>query len=280
VAVGPAGTVGAGAGRHRDPRRADRAPGTVRPPWAILRDRALTTGAHRALETGTQRVTTGISPHLVWDWNGTLLDDGAALIDAVTAGFRAAGLAPVTALRHQEHFQRPVARFFDRLAGRAISADERRVLQRAFDDSYAGAAPDLRLAADAVEALTWWRAQGGTQTVLSMCDQVTLDGSIEKYGLGTHFEQVDGHRGTGPDVKAWHLRRHLDRIGRPDGNAVTLVGDTVDDALAAVEAQIRCVLYHPGHDMSLQSLSSLRATGLPVARSLTEAAKVALDLAN
>lgn len=34
--------------------------------------------------------------HIVWDWNGTLFDDGDALVQATIDAFAAAGLSTVT----------------------------------------------------------------------------------------------------------------------------------------------------------------------------------------
>ena len=55
------------------------------------------------------------------------------------------------------------------------------------------------------------------------------------------------------------------------GPDVVLIGDTVDDALAAQAVGARCVLYSGGFTEARQ----LRATGAPVVDTLTEAVALA-----
>ncbi|WP_031085710.1 phosphatase, partial [Streptomyces sp. NRRL WC-3549] len=56
--------------------------------------------------------------HLVWDWNGTLLDDITAVVGATNAAFAEAGLPPMTLERYRETYCVPIPRFYERLLGR------------------------------------------------------------------------------------------------------------------------------------------------------------------
>jgi phosphoglycolate phosphatase-like HAD superfamily hydrolase len=46
--------------------------------------------------------------HLVWDWNGTLLDDLALVVAATNASLATAGGRPITAEEHRRDFRRPI----------------------------------------------------------------------------------------------------------------------------------------------------------------------------
>ena len=92
--------------------------------------------------------------------------------------------------------------------------------------------------------------------------------------LTAHFRRVDGLPGTaGGGLKAGHLARHLAELGI-DGTDVVLIGDSLDDADAAHAVGGAAVLYTGG----FTDPARLRASGLPVADSLTEAVKLAKDL--
>ena len=83
--------------------------------------------------------------------------------------------------------------------------------------------------------------------------------------------RVDGLRSAiGGDRKAIHLARHLDALDLP-GESAVLIGDSVDDADAAESVGAACVLYTGG----FTSAERLRATGRPVADTLTEAVHLA-----
>lgn len=218
----------------------------------------------------------GYPEHIIWDWNGTLLNDGKALVDSVISAFAALGLPPVTVEDHRRHFTRPIANFFEKLAGRRLSASERRNILEHFSAAYRRRQAELTPTVDARYALEKWIKAGGTNSILSMCDHDSLDSLIRREGLGELFTRVDGYTGQGPDTKSWHLSEHLRRLGtpaRPD--VAVLVGDTVDDALAARAAGTRCVIYFSGAG-ALQGLDSFKDLSVPVVRTLTSAVNWAL----
>jgi beta-phosphoglucomutase-like phosphatase (HAD superfamily) len=49
--------------------------------------------------------------HVIWDWNGTLLDDVGAVVEATTVAFRQAGIdVAVTGETYRRSFTRPILR--------------------------------------------------------------------------------------------------------------------------------------------------------------------------
>lgn len=46
--------------------------------------------------------------HLVWDWNGTLLDDNDAVVGATNAAFAEVGLEPLTLEQYREMYCIPI----------------------------------------------------------------------------------------------------------------------------------------------------------------------------
>ncbi|TXS15598.1 HAD family hydrolase, partial [Streptomyces sp. wa22] len=56
--------------------------------------------------------------HLVWDWNGTLLDDIHAVLGATNAAFAEVDLAPLTLKQYRETYCVPIPKFYERLMGR------------------------------------------------------------------------------------------------------------------------------------------------------------------
>jgi phosphoglycolate phosphatase-like HAD superfamily hydrolase len=81
--------------------------------------------------------------------------------------------------------------------------------------------------------------------------------------------RIDGLReAIGGGSKAPHLRAHLDALGL-DGPECVLIGDSVDDAHAALEVGARVVLYDGGFTHG----DLLRATGQPTMSSLLDAVR-------
>lgn len=50
--------------------------------------------------------------HLVWDWNGTLLNDLALVVACTNAAFASAGGSPISVDQHRVKFRRPVADYY------------------------------------------------------------------------------------------------------------------------------------------------------------------------
>ncbi|GIG85518.1 HAD family hydrolase [Plantactinospora endophytica] len=209
--------------------------------------------------------------HLVWDWNGTLLDDLTLVVAATNVALAGAGGPAVTAEEHRTQFRRPIADYYAEVLGRAVDAEEFGRLDQLFHEAYRVGLASCELAADATIAIRSWT---GTQSLLSMWFHDELVPAVDRYGLTALFRRVDGLRGTvGGERKAGHLARHLAESGI-DGTSAVLIGDSIDDAEAADSVGARCVLYTGGFTDSAR----LRAAGWPVADSLTEAVELAAKL--
>ncbi|BEL04575.1 HAD-IA family hydrolase [Actinoplanes sichuanensis] len=212
--------------------------------------------------------------HIVWDWNGTILGDGGALIAATVDALVACGFPAITRADYQRHHCQPIPLFYERLAGRALDAGEQQRLDECFRVAYARHRRTAALTADASAALRRWAATGATQSLLSMYPHTELVALVTAAGIGRYFVRVDGSVGADLASKAPHLARHLQRLGLA-AEQVVLVGDSVDDALAARECGLRCVIYHAGDD-ALHAREHVTALGVPVVSSLQAAVDVAL----
>ncbi|WP_229400410.1 HAD family hydrolase [Micromonospora okii] len=209
--------------------------------------------------------------HLVWDWNGTLLNDLSLVVAATNAAFASVGGPSVSADEHRVRFRRPIADYYAEVLGRAVDDEAFGELDRIFHDAYRGGLTTCALADDATAAMTAWP---GTQSLLSMWFHDELVPTVRTYGLTGRFARVDGLRAeVGGGRKAESLVRHLAGLG-VDGREVVLIGDSIDDADAALSVGGRAVLYTGGFTDAVR----LRASGHPVADTLGEAVALAAAL--
>jgi phosphoglycolate phosphatase-like HAD superfamily hydrolase len=211
--------------------------------------------------------------HIVWDWNGTLFDDGDALVRATIDAFAAIGIAGVTTARYQACFTRPITHFYDLLAGRTLTPGEQTLLDEHFQHSYARRLATATVHSDTVGALTACRATGRTQSLLSMYPHDQLVALPQLRAIAHFFTRVDGMGVAESHRKQPHLRRHLAALGT---RRVLVVGDSGDDVAAARACGVRCVLYHP-RERPLLSQNRVDDLGVPVARDLPAAVLLASD---
>ncbi|WP_306326884.1 HAD family hydrolase [Streptomyces venezuelae] len=211
--------------------------------------------------------------HLVWDWNGTLLDDIGAVIGATNAAFAELGLEAITLERYRELYTVPVPKFYERLMGRLPTDAEWLVMDGVFHRHYWERAVGCGLTAGAAELLAARQQSGFTQSLLSLAPHADLIPLVRRHGIAERFVRMDGRVDASTDGKSGHMVRHLAALGIA-AERVVVIGDAADDAIAAQHVGARAVLYTGGS----HSRASLERVGVPVVDSLEEAVSVAEEL--
>lgn len=205
-----------------------------------------------------------MAQHLIWDWNGTLLDDLSLVVAATNVSLAFVDGPQVTADEHRRGFRRPISAYYEDVLGRQVVEAEFTIMDRLFHDTYRAGMAECRLAWGVAEAMAAWP---GSQSLVSMFFHHELVSVVDSYGLTDRLQRVDGLRGVpGGGPKAPHLRAHLSVLGLV-GDDCVLIGDSLDDAAAAASVGACIVLYCGG----FTDEDRLRATGLPVATTLVEA---------
>lgn len=196
---------------------------------------------------------------VVWDWNGTLLDDAALCVESMNGVLGAYGLPRLDAARYQALFRFPVVEYY-----RALGFDfDRHPFERVgleFMDRYEARRTECSLRRGARETLAAVRTAGVAQYVLSAYQERRLRSLLEHHGLTRFF---DGVAGGGDDFAHGKIDRALAWRASwesPDGARVLLIGDTDHDAEVARAMGADCWLIAGGH----QSSERLRAAGVPL----------------
>jgi phosphoglycolate phosphatase-like HAD superfamily hydrolase len=214
------------------------------------------------IEPGTGRIS-----HVVWDWNGTILDDNDAVVTAVNTVCAGFGRDPIDIDTWRHVYRRPLLDCYQDLLGRPLSEQDWADIDRNYHDAYRALLSTTRLAPGGPTELERWRAAGGRQSLLSMWFHDELVPLVTEHGLVDLFTRIDGLRvSVGGAGKAEHLAEHL-AAQQLDPADVLVIGDVVDDAAAADAVGARCVLVTTG----VATRATLAATGVPVADSVGEA---------
>ncbi|MFJ9853472.1 HAD family hydrolase [Streptomyces sp. NPDC101150] len=213
--------------------------------------------------------------HIVWDWNGTLFHDTDAVIGATNSAFAEIGLEPISLERYRELYCVPIPRFYERLLGRLPTDAEWLMMDDAFHRHYSEHRVRCGLAEGVDLLLEGWQAAGHSQSILSMYGHDELIPLVRGFGIEARFVRVDGRTGPSGGGKSTHMVRHLAALKGVDPGRTVVIGDAVDDAVAARDAGAHAVLYTGGS----HSRASLLAAGVPVVDTLAEAVEVATQLA-
>jgi len=206
------------------------------------------------------------NPYFVWDWNGTLIDDVGAALNALNRMLAARGLPPTTRDYYRAHFGFPVRPFYAEL-GVDLAHEDWDAICTDFH-RFIGEEKDQHLRPDARDALARVRDSGAGQSILSALHQDLLLRDTAREGVAGFFEHrygVDNLDGASKLSRGRELFARL-RTDHPEAD-FWFLGDTLHDAEVAAALGCPCMLVAGGH----QNTARLAAAGVPVADSLVAA---------
>lgn len=205
---------------------------------------------------------------IIWDWNGTLLDDNHASLSALNAILSRRGLESVDLDYYRKNFAFPVRYFYESLGVKIECEDWDRLAQE-YHDAYHEC--ELRLVADAKDALEFVRDNGVSQAVVSAMREDYLIFDMDRFGIRPYFESVLGTNNLDGCSKLSRIRDYVALAGGREEYVV--IGDSLHDREVADAIGARCVFYGGGsHDPS-----RLREFGV-VADTLLGAVREAIKL--
>ena len=204
--------------------------------------------------------------HVLWDFNGTLLDDVNVCMESVNLLLSRRGL-PILRSReeYQSHFRFPIEDYYAHV-GFDFTKDPYPVLAHEWIAEYRAREQTAPLCPGAEEALRYVKALGITQVLFSATERKMLEEQAVGLGIRQYFDHIVGNDNIYAEGKIAQGKWWMERI-RPE--KALLIGDTVHDAAAANAMGIDCILVAAGH----QSRQTLEGTGYPVVADLHEFAK-------
>lgn len=205
---------------------------------------------------------------VIWDWNGTLLNDLDICIQSMNPLLEARKLPGLTANRYKDIFTFPVQVYYEKL-GFDFDREPFDIPAMEFMDNYHALLHKSQLFPDVLPALNYLKDEGYRLFVLSAMEQESLVKTINQHKIDTYFEQVVGienHFAHGKIHRGKDLLASLDLLPEQ----FLLVGDTLHDKEVADVLGCSCVLVAQGH----QAKDRLAKNGNEVLKNLDELQKL------
>ena len=202
--------------------------------------------------------------HIIWDWNGTLLNDAWLCVEVMNGMLRQRNLPLLTLDRYRDIFDFPVKDYYERL-GFDFTKDPFKTVGMEFMIRYNQRQKECNLHENVTEILSCVGKKGYRQCILSAREQNELRQETIDLGVNRFFEYIDGlddHYAHGKTDVGIRLLKELN-IKK---EKILFIGDTRHDADAARELGIDCILVPNGH----QSMERLVNCGFPLVTSLDE----------
>ncbi len=193
--------------------------------------------------------------HVLWDWNGTLIDDLAGCLECIDSMLGRRNIAQLGSVEaYHRVFCFPIRDYY-RKAGFDFGQESFEDLAVEFTDLYFNMPFGLQDGAEAV--LQAVRDLGVKQVILSATKLELLKEQVASYGILPYFDELIGISDIYGAGKIDVAKQFIARCKPP---CAVLIGDTVHDFEVAAALGIDCVLVARGH----HSRATLECCGVPV----------------
>lgn len=192
--------------------------------------------------------------HIIWDWNGTLLNDIKLCVEVNNGLLRAHGLPELTIERYQRLFGFPIQNYYKDL-GFDFDKTPFEGLAEHYVSVYEAEAKHAALHDGVTKVLGAVKAGGKTQSVLTAANESHVHDMMDHFSLWEFFDNVFG---IGDRFAASKIERGRDLITH-SGISVErtlLVGDTDHDHEVGEALGTDILLVAHGHQ-SFERLSEL-----------------------
>ncbi len=201
---------------------------------------------------------------VIWDWNGTLLNDIDLCINSINVLLRDRALTEINSKTYKEVFSFPVQKYY-KILGFDFEKEDFSVPAHQYIDLYYAGFNTCNLQKHAIELLQHFQQNGTRQFVLSAMEHEMLEKTLKLKGIFNYFEGIAGLKDHYAVSKA-EQGKQLIRQFNLDRERTFLIGDTTHDFEVATGLGVPCILIADGH----QSIERLTQTGGIVIGNLKE----------
>jgi len=198
--------------------------------------------------------------NVIWDWNGTLLNDAHIGYQAETELFRRYGLKTQTAEERRKNFCMPIEVYYTRMGFAFSKVDYQAISDEwlSIYESFVETAPVFEGVSDMLHAI---QSAGKKQFVLTAAPEVHVHAMTQKHGIHHYFDAVYGLANARADSKI-ERGSELIRDNLIDPDRTILIGDTTHDYEVGEALGTDVLLIADGHN-SFEALCKVHHNVLP-----------------
>ncbi|MGE0631241.1 MAG: HAD family hydrolase [Pseudobdellovibrionaceae bacterium] len=183
--------------------------------------------------------------HVIWDWNGTLLNDVDHAVTTVNRLLTVRGLPQIEKEYYRQVFEFPVINYYKAI-GFNFERESFEDVSHEFVQLYMDGFHHCPLVFGAKDTLETIQALKITQSILSAADQESLDVMVSHFELKQYFSSVNGIENKFASSK---IQKGMDLISSSSHglSETVLIGDTEHDLEVGQHLGIDVVLVGHGH---------------------------------
>jgi len=202
--------------------------------------------------------------HIIWDWNGTLVDDVWLVVEVMNKMLKKRHLPRIDSKKYREIFDFPVTKYYSKL-GFDFSNESFEELTDEFISEYYMRFNGCKLFDEVEEVLKKIRDRGISQSILSASKEDVLIEKIKYYGIDKYFCRIIGLENHYAESKVERGGKWIAKLNL-NPQEVLLIGDTIHDFDVSKHMGCDCLLVANGH----HSYERLAKLGIDVVSTLKE----------
>ena len=202
--------------------------------------------------------------HIIWDWNGTLLNDGWLFVEVMNIILKRRKMKAITLENYRENFGFPVKDYYIKL-GFDFDTQSFESSGLEFIKEYEKNCFKAELYPQVIPLLNELQKLGISHSILSAQHQILLDDLTRYYKIRNQFIGIIGLDNHYAHSK---VKNGVDWIKQLEINPkkILMIGDTDHDFEVAIAMGVDCLLLSHGHNC----ISRLQNTGAIVINDLME----------
>ena len=203
--------------------------------------------------------------YIMWDWNGTLLNDVDVNFEILNILLKRRDLPPFSGIeKYLDMFSFPIINFYEK-AGFDLINEKYEDIAREYSNLYDDLFPTVELYEKTEEMLRFFFNAGVSQLIISASQQRLLTHQVNLHGIDHYFDDILGMRDIYGKSKV-NIALYWMQSKGVSSEDVLFIGDTVHDKQVADAIGCDCILVADGHN----SKSLLTSTGATVVDTLEQ----------
>lgn len=183
--------------------------------------------------------------HIIFDWNGTLIDDLALAVRGVNHVGASLGVPPIDKEIYRRNFGFPIRDFYTRL-GFDFEENSFEAAMMQYLSIFDSNVRKCDLQPGVKEVISWAQLAGMSVSILSASHEEILKSTLRYHGLESEFDHLMGLQNTAANGK-FAIAAELDAKLRHPGKRALMVGDTLHDLEVAKAHGWQAAIITRGH---------------------------------
>ncbi len=187
-----------------------------------------------------------MSKLIIWDWNGTLLNDVKACVDSMNCMLDKRSVNKITIDYYKSIFTFPVKKYYQEL-GFDFNKEPFEELSIEYIDLYKRNSMGSPLQEGVIELLNFFKSRKYKQVILSASEQIALENQVKQRNIFNYFDSLIGLNNIHAKGKVDNAKNFI--VNSPGYDQIILIGDTMHDLEVAQEINAKCILVSNGHQV-------------------------------